>query len=96
MDEAAQPYPQHQLLQRRSMGNHPLLPPKLGRTTDLYTKPGDSRAYGSILILAPDYGAGFGLLNALHDPDPLLRGEMTLKLIDQIAETVISSLEVIT
>lgn len=67
--------------------------PSTGKVTDLYTKLGDSGAYGGILVLAPDYGAGFSLLNAFYDPDPLLRGELALKLINEIAQTFIPALE---
>ncbi len=35
-----------------------------GHVTDMYTKLGDSGAYSSLIVLIPDYGAGFSILSA--------------------------------
>ena len=65
-----------------------------GKVTDIYAKLGDSGAYGGMVALIPEYGAGFSLLNAFYEnPATLLRGEAALVFINHIAEAIIPALE---
>jgi CubicO group peptidase (beta-lactamase class C family) len=51
------------------------LHPSTGKVTDIYTKLGDSGAYGGMVAVIPDYGAGFTFLNGIIFPlsPPLLK-----------------------
>ena len=70
------------------------LNPNTGKVTDIYTKLGDSGAYGGMVALIPDYDAGFTFLNAYYEAVPTLyRGETALTLINHIAEAIIPALE---
>ena len=66
-----------------------------GKVTDIYTKLGDSGAYGGMLAIIPDYDAGFSFLNAYYEPmdGPQTRGTSALKIINLIAEAVVPALE---
>ncbi|KAK5701461.1 hypothetical protein LTR97_004275 [Elasticomyces elasticus] len=66
-----------------------------GKVTDIYTKLGDSGAYGGILVLIPDYNAGFSFLNAYYEsPEgPQTRGGSALSIINHIAKAVVPALE---
>ena len=60
-----------------------------GIVTDIYTKWGDSGAYGGYIILLPDFDAGFSVLGASSLPQ---RGLVTPILADLITETMIPAL----
>lgn len=65
--------------------------PSTGKVTDLYTKLGDSGPYGGILVLIPEYDAGFSLLNGASNET--LRSSAALVVLDSVAELLIPSLE---
>lgn len=70
------------------------LNPSTGRVTDIYTKLGDSGAYGGMVALIPDFDAGWTMLNAFYDnPPTLYRGNVALTVVNHIAETIIPALE---
>lgn len=60
-----------------------------GIITDIYTKLGDSGAYGGSLILLPDFDAGFRILGASSLKE---RMTVTLQLIDLLIETMLPAL----
>ncbi|KAL8670632.1 MAG: hypothetical protein Q9168_004843 [Polycauliona sp. 1 TL-2023] len=60
-----------------------------GIVTDIYTKWGDSGAYGAYIILLPDFNAGFNVLTTSSLPE---RGGVTPILADLITETMIPAL----
>jgi CubicO group peptidase (beta-lactamase class C family) len=62
-----------------------------GRITDIYTKVGDSGAYGGYIVLIPDYNAGFSILGA--STNETFRGAATNLVGDLVAEHVIPALE---
>ena len=64
-----------------------------GRVTDIYTKSGDSGNQGGILVLIPDYNAGFSMLNAANALKIPARGEIAFNIINRIAEAVVPALE---
>ncbi|KAJ5628288.1 hypothetical protein N7490_010516 [Penicillium lividum] len=66
------------------------LNPSTGKVTDLYTKLGDSGFYGSIIVLIPDYDAGFSILAASTGAE---RSAVTNAILDSIADTVLPALE---
>ncbi|KAK5044843.1 hypothetical protein LTR84_010381 [Exophiala bonariae] len=65
--------------------------PSTGKITDLYTKLGDSGPYGGILVLIPEYDAGFSLLDGATNAT--LRSSSALKVLDSVAEVLIPALE---
>lgn len=68
--------------------------PTTGKVTDIYTKLGDSGAYGGMLALIPDYNAGFSFLNAYFEaPATLYRTETALLFVNYIAEAIMPALE---
>lgn len=62
-----------------------------GKVTDLYTKLGDSGYYGSNIVLIPEYGAGFSIINT---GSATLRGSYGNVILDYVATTIIPTLEV--
>ncbi|KAL8641209.1 MAG: hypothetical protein Q9226_008662 [Calogaya cf. arnoldii] len=56
-----------------------------GIVTDIYTKGGDSGAYGGYIVLLPDFNAGFSILGASSLPE---RGLVTPILADLITEII--------
>ena len=64
--------------------------PSTGKVTDLYTKLGDSGFYGGSLVLIPDYGAGFTMLNAGSSANRGTEGNVIL---DYVSSAVIPALE---
>lgn len=68
--------------------------PTTGKVTDIYTKLGDSGAYGGMVALIPDFGAGFTFLNAYFEsPATLYRSETALLFINHIATTLLPALD---
>lgn len=65
--------------------------PSTGKITDLYTKLGDSGPYGGILVLIPEYDAGFSLLDGATNST--LRSTAALVVLDNVAEVLIPALE---
>ncbi|KAJ0422031.1 beta-lactamase/transpeptidase-like protein [Aspergillus carlsbadensis] len=65
--------------------------PKSGIVTDIYTKLGDSGAYGSISAFLPDIDAGFSVITA---SSAATRSNLTLALIQEIVDTVLPALNV--
>lgn len=65
--------------------------PSTGRVTDLYTKLGDSGAYGGCLVLIPDYNAGFSILNA--SANDTLRSRVANTVIDYVIKVILPALE---
>lgn len=64
--------------------------PDTGRVTDLYTKLGDAGFYGADIVLIPQYGAGFSIINAGSTPE---RAEFSNVVLDYITTTIIPALE---
>lgn len=62
-----------------------------GKITDLYTKSGDSGYYGGVVVVIPEYDAGFTFLNAWSDMEA--RSKAAWVVIDHIAEALIPALE---
>lgn len=60
-----------------------------GIVTDIYTKWGDSGAYGGYIVLLPDFNAGFSVLGASSIPE---RSIVTPILADLITETIVPAL----
>ncbi|KAJ6131813.1 hypothetical protein N7471_007028 [Penicillium samsonianum] len=60
-----------------------------GVVTDLYTKLGDSGCYGGIVVVIPDFNAGFTLLSASTQPS---RSSEALLAIDLIADAILPAL----
>ncbi|KAJ5837088.1 hypothetical protein N7447_003114 [Penicillium robsamsonii] len=60
-----------------------------GVVTDLYTKLGDSGYYGGIVVVIPDFNAGFTLLSASTQPS---RSSEVLLAIDLITNAIIPAL----
>ncbi|KAK4889625.1 hypothetical protein LTR27_011609 [Elasticomyces elasticus] len=69
--------------------------PGSGKVTDVYTKLGDSGAYGGLLALIPEYDAGFSFLNAYYETPigPQTRGASALRILDHILEALVPALE---
>lgn len=65
--------------------------PSTGKVTDLYTKLGDSGAYGGILVLIPDYGAGFSALNTYSNST--MRGLVFSSVLDYVTNEILPALE---
>lgn len=65
--------------------------PSTGKVTDLYTKLGDSGAYGGCLVLIPDYNAGFSILGA--NSNESLRGSVANLVLDYVTEVILPALE---
>ena len=63
--------------------------PTSGIITDIYTKLGDSGAYGGYIILLPDFGAGFSILGASSLAE---RTTVNTALADLITETMLPAL----
>ncbi|KAK3639627.1 hypothetical protein LTR22_017360 [Elasticomyces elasticus] len=65
--------------------------PSSEKVTDVYTKVGDSGAYGGLLALIPEYDDGFTLLNAYYETPvgPQIRGAWALKILDHILEALV-------
>ena len=61
-----------------------------GKTTDLYTKLGDSGDYGGQVVLIPDYDAGF---NILGTSTSRTRGDATYLVEDMITYAMLPALE---
>ena len=59
--------------------------------TDLYTKLGDSGAFGGASVLIPDYGAGFSFLGAHSNGS--LKSSVDNLILDKITETVLPALK---
>lgn len=64
--------------------------PSTGKVTDLYTKLGDSGYYGSNIVLIPEYGAGFSIINAGTSSS---RGDLSNVVLDYITITILPTLE---
>jgi hypothetical protein len=62
-----------------------------GRITDVYTKLGDSGAYGGYIILIPEYNAGFSILGA--NVNETQRGNAANTVMDMIFEQMMPALE---
>lgn len=60
-----------------------------GIVTDLYTKLGDSGFYGGIVVVIPDFNAGFTLLSASTQPS---RSSEALLAIDLIVDAILPAL----
>lgn len=65
--------------------------PSTGKITDLYTKLGDSGPYGGVLVLIPEYNAGFSMLNGAANET--LRSSASLVVLDAVAEVILPGLE---
>jgi CubicO group peptidase (beta-lactamase class C family) len=70
---------------------HRYVHPSTGRVTDLYTKLGDSGAYGGALVLIPQYDAGFAMLNAYSNGT--VRSPAALVILDYVTDTLLPALE---
>lgn len=70
---------------------HRYVHPSSGKTTDLYTKLGDSGYYGGALVLIPQYDAGFTLLNAYSNQT--IRSPAALLVLDYITNAILPALE---
>lgn len=64
--------------------------PSTGKVTDLYTKLGSSGFYGGIVVLIPDYGVGFSLLNACTNT---IRETAINTVLDYITNAILPVLE---
>ncbi|KAJ5127440.1 hypothetical protein N7448_008219 [Penicillium atrosanguineum] len=64
--------------------------PSTGKITDLYTKLGDSGYYGSNIVLIPEYGAGFSIINAGTTSS---RGDLSNIVLDYITTTILPIFE---
>ena len=64
--------------------------PDTGKVTDLYTKLGDSGYYGANIVLIPEYGAGFSIINAGTSTS---RGSLSNIVLDYITTTIIPAFE---
>lgn len=53
---------------------HRYVNPKTGKVTDMYTKLDDSGYYGGVVVLMPEYDAGFTMLNAGIDKKACIKG----------------------
>lgn len=62
-----------------------------GKVTDLYTKLGDSGYYSGIVVLIPDYGAGFCILDAYTNST--IRSDATNIILDHITNAILPALE---
>ncbi|KAJ5462607.1 hypothetical protein N7475_007551 [Penicillium sp. IBT 31633x] len=60
-----------------------------GVVTDLYTKLGDSGYYGGLVVVIPEFNAGFTLLSASSELD---RSELTMVAIDLIIDSILPAL----
>lgn len=65
--------------------------PSTGKVTDLYTKLGDSGYYSGIVVLIPDYGAGFSLLSAQTNSS--IRANATNRVLDHVTNAILPALE---
>ncbi len=63
--------------------------PTTGIVTDMYTKAGDSGAYGGYIVLLPDFDAGFSILGTSSLPE---RGIVTAALGDIVTEHILPAL----
>ncbi|KAL8901291.1 MAG: hypothetical protein Q9207_005277 [Kuettlingeria erythrocarpa] len=63
--------------------------PTTGIITDMYTKAGDSGAYGGYMVLLPDFDAGFSILGT---SSLLQRGVVTAALGDMVTEHILPAL----
>jgi len=61
-----------------------------GHVTDMYTKLGDSGAYSSLMVLIPDYGAGFSILSA---STLQTRAEILSVIAETIADSLLPALQ---
>lgn len=69
---------------------HRYVNPDTGRSTELYTKLGDSGSYGAALVLIPQYDAGFAMLNAFSGA---ARSYTALVILDYVTNTILPALE---
>jgi len=65
--------------------------PSTGKVTDLYTKLGDSGPFGGILVLIPEYNAGFSMLNGAANDT--VRSAGSLMILDAVTEVLLPTLE---
>ena len=65
-----------------------------GRTTDLYTKLGDSGSYSSYLVLIPDYDVGFSIIQASGIADAAAQSAATQLIADVISEAILLALQI--
>jgi CubicO group peptidase (beta-lactamase class C family) len=65
--------------------------PTTGKTTDVYTKLGDSGAYGGAMAIIPEYGAGFNFLNGASNAT--IRSAAAFAILDIMLETVVPALD---
>ncbi|KAI4189245.1 MAG: hypothetical protein LQ346_005147 [Caloplaca aetnensis] len=63
--------------------------PTTGIVTDMYTKAGDSGAYGGYIVLLPDFDAGFSIIGTSSLP---IRGVVTAALGDIVTEHILPAL----
>jgi CubicO group peptidase (beta-lactamase class C family) len=65
--------------------------PSTGKVTDLYTKLGSSGSYGGIVVLIPDYGAGFSALNTYSNFS--IRNTAFNTVLDYVTNAILPALE---
>lgn len=70
---------------------HRFLHPTTSKVIDLYTKLGDGGAYGSAMVLIPQFDAGFTILSASSDAGT--RGEAMLVILDYVTNSIVPALE---
>jgi hypothetical protein len=70
---------------------HRYVHPSTSKVTDLYTKLGDSGAYGGALVVIPQYDAGFVMLDAYSGS--AVRSPAALAILDYVTNAVLPALE---
>lgn len=65
--------------------------PSTGKVTDLYTKLGESGAYSGMVVLIPDYGAGFSFLSA--QTNTTIRPDASNSVLDHVTNAILPALE---
>jgi CubicO group peptidase (beta-lactamase class C family) len=65
--------------------------PTTGKTTDIYTKLGDSGSYGGAMAIIPEYGAGFNFLNGAANAT--VRSAAAFAVLDIVLEALVPALE---
>lgn len=69
---------------------HRYVNPDTGRSTEPFTKLGDSGSYGAALVMTPQYDAGFAMLNALRGAARLYTA---LVILDYVTNIILPALE---
>ena len=70
---------------------HRYVNPETSKVTDLYTKLGDAGFYGGVLVLIPQYSAGFTMLNAYSNST--IRSPAALVILDYVTNNLLPALE---